>query len=369
MNDVLLLTSHPLSPPWDSADKQLAVSLAQRLEGYRFTAFRRAGHPLDLATGRSIPIWSRDGRPGFLERAQAGLAGLALEPTVDLVHAVLTIGPGFSRLSAIRRRLPAPLRRPVIHTVPGVRDRSDLDGASRLGLTVALSEATASLLRDAGFSDVRVVPPGIPLERWPVAERSHQNPGLILFAGHHDPDAGAEDAIRGVAAATSRARPLKLVLAMRTRLGQDASREDERLRCVARAAGVAELELHGHVTEMASLIRSSSLVLFPGRSLAGKADVPLVLLEAMASGRPVVVSDLPEFSRLGDAVTRVPVGDGRALGQAISLLLNEPERWHEKAAAGRVLVEQRFSDEVMASRYAGLYEEALAMARSGSDDT
>jgi glycosyltransferase involved in cell wall biosynthesis len=362
VNDVLLLTSHPLSPPWDSADKQLAVSLTHLLERYRFTVFGRAGHPLDLPTGRRIPIWSRHGRPGFLERAQVALVGLPLELTVDLVHVVLTIGPAFSWLSAFRRWLPTSLRRPLIHTVPGVQDGVDLDESHALGITVALSEATASHLRGVGFSDVRIVPPGIPLERWPFAERPRRNPDLILYAGHYGRDPGAENAIRAVAGATREERPLQLLLAMRTRLGQDPSRESERLWSVARACGFAELEIRGHVADMGSSIRSSSLVVFPDRSLAGKADLPLVLLEAMASGRPVVVSDLPQFSPLGDAVTRVPVGDARALGQAIRFLLDEPACWQQKACAGRVLVQERFSDEVMARRYAELYEEALGMS-------
>jgi glycosyltransferase involved in cell wall biosynthesis len=366
VTNVLLLTSHPLAPPWDSADKQLAMSLAHRLERrYRFTVLGRAGHPSDLPSSRRIPIWSRHGRPGLVERTQVALAGLAVELTVDLVHVVLTIGPGFSRLSSLRRRLPSTVRRPVIHTVPGIRDRTDVDRSHPLGLTVALSETTASRLRGAGFSDVRVLPPGIPLQRWPFVEKTRRDPRLILFAGHYDPDAGAEDAIRGVAAATHRERPLTLVLAMRTRLGQNAARQHERLNAVARAAGLADFELRGHVSDMASLIRSSSLVLFPARSLAGKADIPLVVLEAMASGRPVIVSDVPQFAPLGHGVTRVCVGDPAALGKAIGLLLDRRERWHGQAREGRAIVEAQFSDEVMASRYAELYEEALAMgARS-----
>jgi glycosyltransferase involved in cell wall biosynthesis len=358
---VLLVTSHPLSAPWDSADKQLAVSLARRLDGYRFTVFSRAGHSLDLASARRVPIWSRDGRPGRLERAQVAVAGLGLEPTVDLVHVIVTIGPGFSRLSSWRRRLPTWVRRPLIHTVPGVRDPRHLQRSHPLGLTVALSEATASLLRAADFADVRVVPPGIPLQRWPFTESFPRNPPMILFAGHHDRDAGAEDAIRGVAAATAAERPLRLVLAMRARLGQDARREYERLHDVAGAAGLVDFELRGDVADMPALIRASSLVVFPGRSLAGKADIPLVLLEAMASGRPVVVSDLPQLAALRDAAIRVPVANPEALKAAINLLLDQPERWQDHARRGRSLVEERFSDHAMAGRYTELYEEAFAL--------
>jgi glycosyltransferase involved in cell wall biosynthesis len=85
--------------------------------------------------------------------------------------------------------------------------------------------------------------------------------------------------------------------------------------------------------------------------------VPTKLVEAMAAGRPVVVSRLPSMATLGDAVTRVPPGSPAALGVAVAGLLDDPARWRAMAAAGRRAVEARFSEQAMAASYARLYAE------------
>lgn len=64
----------------------------------------------------------------------------------------------------------------------------------------------------------------------------------------------------------------------------------------------------------------------------------LTLLEALASGCPVVVSDIPG---LAEAITvgvgaRVPVGDARALADAVALRLNDRDLRVAEAAAARL---------------------------------
>jgi glycosyltransferase involved in cell wall biosynthesis len=357
---VLLITSHPLAPPWDSADKQIAVSLVSHLDDTNFITFGRWSR---ATPWRQIPILSRHGRPGLLERVQVALLAAALQPAVSLTHVVTTIGEGYGAFSRRYASLPAPFRRPTIHTVPGVLDPSFLVGAKPLGVTVALSQATAELLQSAGFRDLRVILPGIPLARWPVTPRPREVPETVLFAGHHDPGGGADDAILGAARARRGGRRLRLVLAMRTRLGQDERVESERLASLASDAGV-NVEVLGHVADMRALIRRASVVLFPGTRLAGKADLPLVLLEAMATGRPVVASDLPQLAALQDGIVRIPPGSAPRLGAALGQLLDDGAAWKRQAAIGRRVVEQRFSDVAMAAAYGQLYREMVDTSRA-----
>lgn len=58
---------------------------------------------------------------------------------------------------------------------------------------------------------------------------------------------------------------------------------------------------------------------------------PLPPLEAMASGVPVVLTDIPSFRPIpADAVARVPPGDARAMAREARRLLDEPALWSRR---------------------------------------
>jgi glycosyltransferase involved in cell wall biosynthesis len=354
----LLLTGSPLEG-CEGADKQLAASIADGVPDTDFTWFTRwpARSPPRLAHGRRIQVLSRNGVPHLSERLQIAAAVPPLARTVDLVHAVVTIGSGFALFSRLERY--AFGARPVLHTIPGVRDPRYLERARPLGVTVALSDTTAGMLRAAGFGDVRVIPPGIPLASWPRRPRRNGTP-TVLFAGHYDDGGGALEAVAAATVAARAGARFRLALAMRWRPGQNQRSLAAGLRELAVRAGLDDVEVYGHVGDMRGLLESADVLLFPPRSLNGKADVPLTLLEALATGRPVIVSDLPQFARLGDAVLRAPVGDTQHAGGLLAELLDQPRRWEEIAERGRAVVQTRFGTQAMVQRYEQLYRELLA---------
>jgi glycosyltransferase involved in cell wall biosynthesis len=57
----------------------------------------------------------------------------------------------------------------------------------------------------------------------------------------------------------------------------------------ARAAGITEVVVRGRTRDMPAAVAGLDVLLLPARHLHGKADNPLTVLEAMATGRPVVV--------------------------------------------------------------------------------
>jgi glycosyltransferase involved in cell wall biosynthesis len=77
-----------------------------------------------------------------------------------------------------------------------------------------------------------------------------------------------------------------------------------------------------------------------------------VLLEAMACGRPVVMTASPglsEYIRHDETGLIVPPGDVEALARAVEALLAEPERATEMGAAARTTV-ARYSTSTQATR-------------------
>jgi glycosyltransferase involved in cell wall biosynthesis len=353
---VLLLTSHPVDGR-DGADTEIAIGLAQGLPEIAFTYFGRLGRR-PVAPGRVVPLASPTGWPGLLEGVQVASWVPVLTRSVDLVHAVMTIGPRYAAWSRSRF---APRRKPMIVTVPGLVSPDCLVGARPLGVTVALSDATADVLRRAGHADVRVIPPGIDLTRWPYRPRRPKPRPVLFFAGHTDPQGGAPEAIEVAARVRRAGIPLRLVLGLRVRRWQSEAEELGSVEAAARRAGLDQVEIHGHIDQMEQAFADADVVLFtPERLAGGKADLPFVLLEALATGRPAVITRLPQLESLTGVVEQVPVGALDDAVAAIQRLLSLPALWDERSHVGRAAVEQRFSTTSMCRSYARLYDELSA---------
>jgi sugar transferase (PEP-CTERM/EpsH1 system associated) len=94
---------------------------------------------------------------------------------------------------------------------------------------------------------------------------------------------------------------------------------------------------------------------------------PLVLLEAMAAGKPVVATDIPgsrEVVVQGQTGMLVPPQDSEALAQALSLLVQDQTLRERMGREGSRAFEERFRVERMVTEYEGLYERCLAARRA-----
>ncbi|WP_432155595.1 MULTISPECIES: glycosyltransferase [unclassified Streptomyces] len=356
---VLLLTSGPVDGGL-GGDTDLAMALARGVPNVRYRWFRKWPRPDAMVRdipGTPVPLASRDGVPHLPERVQAAAAGTVLGRRCDLVHAVLTIGSGFPRFSRVWPRLLGGT--PVLHTVPGVMDPALLAQCHPLGPTVALSEATAKALRTAGFQDVRVISPVVPLDAWPWRPRPSAEPPTVLVTGHHDEGGGAEEALASAAVASRAGARFRLVLALRDRPGQDTRARERALRARAARAGLPETEVLGHVDDMHGLMASADVLLYVPRTLGGKADIPLTVLQALATGRPVILSGLPQFESLHDTVVRSAPGDCLGTGRLLVQLWERPRWWRQLAERGRAVVEEHFGEARFLAQYTSLYEELL----------
>jgi glycosyltransferase involved in cell wall biosynthesis len=111
--------------------------------------------------------------------------------------------------------------------------------------------------------------------------------------------------------------------------------------------------------QIAQMYRRAALVVVLTRPNVHASGLT-VTLEAMASGRPVVVTDTPGLSDyVSDGVTGllVPPGDLWAAARAIESLLADPDRARAMGLQGRRTVDRAFTTEVQAARLAELMRE------------
>jgi glycosyltransferase involved in cell wall biosynthesis len=132
--------------------------------------------------------------------------------------------------------------------------------------------------------------------------------------------------------------------------------ERQRLERLRDELGLGErVRLPGATDDPAALLQEIDALVLPSRSEA----LPLVVLEAMHAGLPVVASDVGSVAEaVLDGVTGllVPAEDPAALAVAISHVL-DPEVGARMGAEGRMLAAARFTCERMVRDYELLYDE------------
>ena len=138
---------------------------------------------------------------------------------------------------------------------------------------------------------------------------------------------------------------------------------------------VAELSLServtffGDVRDVPSFLSELDVFVLPTREEGRMEGCPVALLEAMASGRACVATDIPgsrDIVEPGRSGSLVPAGDAEALAEAIRRLANDPpgRRALGEAARGRIL--DKYSIEREVEAHESLYDEVLGRASLGS---
>jgi glycosyltransferase involved in cell wall biosynthesis len=265
----------------------------------------------------------------------------------------------------------------AIARVPGVVATEqlwvDLGGARSLFLAsrliarlvdryVAVSHAVAAQLRSpygVPGRKIVVVPNGIPIRARELprpelrAELARTTSGwLVLTAARLDSQKGHEHLVRAAALVPE----ATFVLA-----GDGPLRSS--IQELARNLGVtSRMVFLGHRDDVPSLLASCDVFALPSLY----EGLPLSLLEAMASGRPAIATDVAgsnEVVQHAESGLLVPPGDPVALGGAIRRLLTDRVEAERLARAGCDRVEREFSVERMVRGVEAVYDQALASPR------
>lgn len=199
---------------------------------------------------------------------------------------------------------------------------------------------------------------GVDAERYlPTPEPPGQP--VILFASRMLWD-------KGVGVLVEAARILRQSTDLRVALvgepdpGNPASVSPEQLRAWT-AEGV--VEWWGWQADMSRIYPQVHIITLPTQYGEG---VPTVLLEAAASGRPIVASDIPGCRAVIHPEQNgllVPPGDVHALAQALNRLASDPDLRGRMGQAGRQIVMQKFTLSLVNRSTLNVYQDVLTHAQ------
>ncbi len=135
----------------------------------------------------------------------------------------------------------------------------------------------------------------------------------------------------------------------------------QRVRILASRSLGSSVEVFGVVGNMAKLIDSADVVVVPFRSTEGITDIPIIILEAMALGKPVVASNLDgikEAIRDGENGFLVNSNNPDEFAKAIINLLNNQDLREEIGNQANLSV-ARYSNSAISKQLVELYEKTI----------
>ena len=234
-----------------------------------------------------------------------------------------------------------------------------VDEAARARLA-ALADSVAP---GAG-NRVRVVHMGVDVDRFSPAQVAATAPDgshelTVLFVGRLAPEKSLETLVAGFAAMTYDG-PRRLVI-----VGEGPREEairqaiaDHGLQRLPGRDATAELRARTSQDDLPDVYRGADI--FAMTSLSE--GIPVVLMEAMACGLPVVsteVGGIPEIVDEGHSGLLVPSQDVSALGHALDSLARDPARRVALGRAGRQIVLRSFDARANATRLSDEFERLI----------
>jgi len=140
---------------------------------------------------------------------------------------------------------------------------------------------------------------------------------------------------------------------------------DEAERSIASMGLADRVRIHGWVSpaRVEELLGRAAVFVLPSHA----EGLPMSLLEAMAAGCPVVatsVGGIPDVVRDGVNGLLVPLGDARALGEALRRLINDPQLARRLGDAARATIAAGYTVERSVERLGQIYT-ALGVPQTG----
>jgi rhamnosyl/mannosyltransferase len=297
------------------------------------------------------------------------LMGQVQRIDADLIHLHVPYPPGELAALALGRGRPIvvtyhsdvirqwwalPLYRPLAHAL--------LRRARAIIATSPPYVRTSSILRSHA-NRCQIIPLGVDPKRF-YPDETLRRRGRQTWLGNDDRPlilfVGKLRAYKGLPHLVDAARsvPARFLLAGSGPLEPELRAQIERMGLTEKVQLIGEVD----DAELPDLYRAADIVVLP--STRRSEAFGLVLLEAMASARPIVSTELGTGTSWVNQHERtglvVPPGDVAALTLALHTLIENPLRAQRYGDAGRERAEAEFTEETMTLRVVAVYERVAA---------
>jgi glycosyltransferase involved in cell wall biosynthesis len=341
------------------------IACVNRYQGNPF------GRQFESAGGEIVSLGVR---PGLLEPVREFFAllryFLKTRPAVVQTHVLRAnlIGLAAARLAGIRAVVATEmtLQDTAFTAARRFRDRCLRPFVSFMLSRSSAFVATSRFIADQWMRNHRtlaptVILPPFNLKKLQDAQEAEPEPlqrPALCYVGRLSEEKGVEWLVSAMGTIHARAPRVHLYIVGTGPLHESLKQKS------AHAAWASYIHFVGHRPNVFEVLRSVDCLVLPSRS----EGCPLVVLEAMAAGVPVIataVGGTPELIESEKSGILVAHGDTPALALAVEIMINDTLLAKRLAARARELAFSRFHPSAFTSGLTGLYEKLLGRKLPG----
>ena len=369
MKKILLIT-RPICPPWDEASKNFAYTLAKNVKDVEFGVLTYGRVPDLPENTRQHAIYT-SASFSYLQKIRLVKNLRKIRKEYDILHYLFT--PTKANSFLIKHFLNYKKTARSIQTIATLREDLYKDNEIKNllfgDLIITYSDYAKEKLNKLGFNNVKRVYPGIDLNLYSPAPKSRElrnNLNLddtnfvIAYSGEYTRLGATEDIVNLILQYYKEfhEKNIRFIFACRIKNEKDLRKRKEIIKTFSKKGLLELVRFPKTFNSMEKMYNLSDIYLFPVQDMKGKFDIPLVVPEAMACEKPVILSDLPILSELNNGKNSViiPRGDISALKDAILDLYNNPEKRKKTGKEARRFAEERFDIKKIAEIYGKIYD-------------
>lgn len=359
---------HLINGEFYSGAERVQDLLALRLPESGFDigfACLKPGQFLECRQSQNVPLYAVPMKSRFDLSPAKEVARLLVEHQYDLLHTHTPRAALIGRIASQKTGIPflhhvhSPTRRDTENRLRNLLNTAienwSLARTSRL---IAVSSSLSRYLKDCGFPEerIRVVPNGVPILKSSVYWQKPTTSWVIGTVALFRPRKGLEVLLEALALLIKKGIDVRL----RAVGGFETAAYEQTIKTLVNQLGLEEsIDWTGFTQNVKDEFEKMDLFALP--SLYGE-GLPMVVLEAMSSGLPVVstnVEGIPEVLGAKDAGVIVEPQNALAMADGIELLVGTEGLAAKIASIGHARQRDYFSDVAMARGVAQAYEEVL----------
>ncbi|MFC1553418.1 glycosyltransferase family 4 protein [candidate division KSB1 bacterium] len=230
---------------------------------------------------------------------------------------------------------------------------------------VFVAKVRAEMIKNLGIENKRkhsVLYNGIDISEFEKIEKSENSQIKIGFVGRIQPSKGVETLLESIPILTNKYNNLKFDF-----YGEEMDWDvlggtyiDTVKIKINELKISGNVNFHGHIFPPSKIYQNMDIFVMPSHRFGE--SCPMVILEAMAAGVPVIattVGGIPEIITHGETGFLIPPKDPQAISDAVEYVINNPEHVKQVVENAKKEVRKRFDFRENARQFVEIYKEML----------